>query len=254
MRASISAQGPGAGAAPEAPHAGRPIILVADDDEDILKFIEVNLRAHGHAVVTASDGETALALALEHRPALVLLDIVIPGVDGYEVCRRLRSDWRFGDPSEILLTGRSLPADRNIGLAAGADDFIVKPFDPVELVSRVNLVLRRLEQVRSASPRGKRWPSSTSTSTSSRPTTTTTASSGGTRRSRRSPGSCGTPPKGDPIRSSGMSGGTTSSSSPIPMSPNHSCRTSSAGSKHGSSSCMTGRTPLAATSTSWTGK
>jgi diguanylate cyclase (GGDEF)-like protein len=152
MRASTSAQRPGAGAAPEAPHTGRPIILVADDDEDILKFIEVNLRAHGHAVVTASDGETALALALEYRPALVLLDIVIPGVDGYEVCRRLRSDWRFGDPSVILLTGRSLPADRNIGLAAGADDFIVKPFDPVELVSRVNLVLRRLEQVRSASP------------------------------------------------------------------------------------------------------
>jgi diguanylate cyclase (GGDEF)-like protein len=152
MRASTSAQGPGAGAAPEAPHAGRPIILVADDDEDILKFIEVNLRTQGHAVVTAGDGETALALALEHRPALVLLDIVIPGVDGYEVCRRLRSDWRFGDPSVILLTGRSLPADRNIGLAAGADDFIVKPFDPVELVSRVNLVLRRLEQVRSASP------------------------------------------------------------------------------------------------------
>jgi diguanylate cyclase (GGDEF)-like protein len=152
MRASTSAERPGAGAAPEAPHTGRPIILVADDDEDILKFIEVNLRAHGHAVVTASDGETALALALEYRPALVLLDIVIPGVDGYEVCRRLRSDWRFGDPSVILLTGRSLPADRNIGLAAGADDFIVKPFDPVELVSRVNLVLRRLEQVRSASP------------------------------------------------------------------------------------------------------
>jgi diguanylate cyclase (GGDEF)-like protein len=152
MRASTSAQGPGAGAAPEAPHAGRPIILVADDDEDILKFIEVNLRSQGHAVVTAGDGETALALAMEHRPALVLLDIVIPGVDGYEVCRRLRSDWRFGDPSVILLTGRSLPADRNIGLAAGADDFIVKPFDPVELVSRVNLVLRRLEQVRSASP------------------------------------------------------------------------------------------------------
>lgn len=152
MRASTSAEGPGDGAAPEAPHAGRPIILVADDDEDILKFIEVNLRTQGHRVVTAGDGETALALALEHRPALVLLDIVIPGVDGYEVCRRLRSDWRFGDPSVILLTGRSLPADRNIGLAAGADDFIVKPFDPVELVSRVNLVLRRLEQVRSSSP------------------------------------------------------------------------------------------------------
>jgi diguanylate cyclase (GGDEF)-like protein len=152
MRASTSAQGPGGGAAPEAPHAGRPIILVADDDEDILRFIEVNLRSQGHAVVTAGDGETALALAMEYRPALVLLDIVIPGVDGYEVCRRLRSDWRFGDPSVILLTGRSLPADRNIGLAAGADDFIVKPFDPIELVSRVNLVLRRLEQVRSASP------------------------------------------------------------------------------------------------------
>ncbi len=152
MRASTSAQHPGVGAVPEAPHTGRPVILVADDDADILKFIEVNLRAQGHAVVTAGDGDTALALALEYRPALVLLDIVIPGVDGYEVCRRLRSDWRFGDPSVILLTGRSLPADRNIGLAAGADDFIVKPFDPVELVSRVNLVLRRLEQVRSASP------------------------------------------------------------------------------------------------------
>lgn len=152
MGVSRVVQLPNSGVLPEASHAGRPVILVADDDQDILKFIEVNLRAQGHLVVTASDGETALALALEHRPALVLLDIIIPGLDGYEICRRLRSDWRFGDPSVILLTGRSLPADRNLGLAAGADDFIVKPFDPVELVARVNLVLRRLEQVRSASP------------------------------------------------------------------------------------------------------
>lgn len=152
MGVSKVVQLPNSGVLPDASQTGRPIILVADDDEDILKFIEVNLRAQGHSVVTATDGETALALALEHRPALVLLDIIIPGLDGYEICRKLRSDWRFGDPSVILLTGRSLPADRNLGLAAGADDFIVKPFDPVELVARVNLVLRRLEQVRSASP------------------------------------------------------------------------------------------------------
>jgi diguanylate cyclase (GGDEF)-like protein len=128
------------------------LILVADDDADIVRFVEVNLRFEGFDVVSAANGEQALEAALEHQPALVLLDIMMPKLDGYEVCQRLRADSRTNHMSIIMITAKSLSADKVVGLTAGADDYIIKPFDPIELVARVRSALRRSKEMRAISP------------------------------------------------------------------------------------------------------
>lgn len=132
--------------------AGRELILVADDDEDILRFVEVNLRMEGFDVATAADGAEALAAAADLLPDLVLLDVMMPRLDGFEVCQRLRSDGRTKNISVIMLTAKSLSADKVVGLTAGADDYIIKPFDPIELVARVKSALRRAREMRSINP------------------------------------------------------------------------------------------------------
>jgi diguanylate cyclase (GGDEF)-like protein len=131
---------------------GSSLILVADDDEDIVRFVEVNLRLEGYAVATASDGEQALARAAELRPALVLLDVMMPRLNGLEVCRRLRADPSAASAAVMMLTAKSLPVDKVVGLTAGADDYIVKPFDPRELVARVKTVLRRRRETHRLDP------------------------------------------------------------------------------------------------------
>ena len=137
---------------PGSPIAGKQRILVADDDEDIARFVEVNLRLEGFEVITASDGNEALKAAYELAPDLVLLDVMMPEVDGYEVCQRLRSDSRTRHISVIMLTARSLSADKVVGLTAGADDYMIKPFDPLELVARVKSALRRSREMRDLNP------------------------------------------------------------------------------------------------------
>jgi len=127
-------------------------ILVVDDDRDICRSIEVILRLEGYDVRTANEGEEALAQATRLQPDLVLLDMMMPGIDGYEVTKRLRDDPRTATASIIMLTARSLPADKVLGLTAGCDDYIVKPFDPPELVARVQSALRRSRQMRELSP------------------------------------------------------------------------------------------------------
>lgn len=127
-------------------------ILVADDDEDIVRFVEVNLRLEGFEVTTASDGEIALKTAFEVLPDLILLDVMMPRLDGFEVCERLRDDARTKHISVIMLTAKSLSADKVVGLTAGADDYIIKPFDPIELVARVKSALRRTREMRSVNP------------------------------------------------------------------------------------------------------
>ncbi len=127
-------------------------ILVADNDADILRFVEVNLRLEGFDVDVARDGEDALRRAVEGRPALVLLDVMMPRMDGLEVCRRLRADLRTSCIPIIILTAKSLTADRVVGLTAGADDYMLKPFDPTELVARVRTTLRRAQELRATSP------------------------------------------------------------------------------------------------------
>ena len=127
-------------------------ILVADDDPAILRLVEVNLKLDGFDVITADDGEEALRLATERLPALVLLDVMMPKLDGYEVCERIRADGRTRQMNVIMLTAKSLSADKIVGLTAGADDYVLKPFDPAELVARVRSTLRRSREMRAISP------------------------------------------------------------------------------------------------------
>jgi diguanylate cyclase (GGDEF)-like protein len=127
-------------------------ILVVDDDRDICRSIEVILRLEGYDVRIAHEGEDALEQAMRAQPDLVLLDMMMPGIDGYEVTKRLRHDPRTATASIIMLTARALPADKVLGLTAGCDDYIVKPFDPQELVARVQSALRRSRQMREVSP------------------------------------------------------------------------------------------------------
>ncbi|MGH2729314.1 MAG: GGDEF domain-containing response regulator [Actinomycetota bacterium] len=131
---------------------GRELILVADDDEDIVRFVEVNLRLEGFDVVTAGDGEAALSAAYDRMPDLVLLDVMMPKLDGFEVCQRLRADSKTRHISVIMLTAKSLSADKVVGLTAGADDYMIKPFDPIELVARVKSALRRSREMRDVNP------------------------------------------------------------------------------------------------------
>jgi two-component system alkaline phosphatase synthesis response regulator PhoP len=116
-------------------------ILIIEDEESILMALEDNLRLEGYEVVTASDGEQGLSLAREQKCSLVILDIMLPKMDGFEVCKRLRSE---GIAYPILmLTAKSQEVDKVLGLELGADDYVTKPFSPRELLARVKALLRR---------------------------------------------------------------------------------------------------------------
>lgn len=115
-------------------------ILTVDDEEAILNVIEAYLKADGHTVYTAQDGEQGLALFRRHRPDLVILDIMIPKLDGLELLQTIR---RESDTYVMLLTAKSDEMDRIIGLTVGADDYVTKPFSPRELVVRIKAILRR---------------------------------------------------------------------------------------------------------------
>lgn len=115
-------------------------ILVADDDENIVELISLYLRKEGFAVIAARDGGEALQKIAQQDPDLVLLDIMMPVKDGWEVCREVRQRYRV---PVIMLTARGEAYDRILGLELGADDYITKPFNPRELVARVKAVLRR---------------------------------------------------------------------------------------------------------------
>jgi diguanylate cyclase (GGDEF)-like protein len=127
-------------------------ILVVDDDPDIARFVEVNLRSAGYDVAVAADGEEALDRAQEMRPDLVLLDVMMPRIDGFEVAQRLRRNPQTANTSIIMLTAKALSTDKVLGLTAGADDYIIKPFDPIELLARVKGTLRRAKEMRNLSP------------------------------------------------------------------------------------------------------
>jgi diguanylate cyclase (GGDEF)-like protein len=127
-------------------------ILVVDDDPDIARFVEVNLRSAGYDVSVASDGEEALEKAATLRPDLVLLDVMMPRIDGFEVAQRLRRNPQTANTSIIMLTAKALSTDKVLGLTAGADDYIIKPFDPIELLARVKGTLRRAKEMRNLSP------------------------------------------------------------------------------------------------------
>ncbi len=119
-----------------------PKILVVDDEPSILNLVNSYLKAEGYEVFTASDGLAALKAAKAYKPELIILDIMLPGLDGLEVLSRLR---RESDAYVILLTAKTEETDKIVGLSVGADDYVTKPFSPRELTARVKAALRRLQ-------------------------------------------------------------------------------------------------------------
>lgn len=127
-------------------------ILVVDDDEDIVRVVRINLELEGFDVSTAFDGVEALDAAISSPPELVLMDIMMPRMDGLSALRKMRAHPSLAQTSIVLLTARGLTEDRVEGLELGADDYISKPFDVEELVARVKAVLRRTKAARDTSP------------------------------------------------------------------------------------------------------
>ncbi len=129
-----------------------PRILLADDDPDIRMFLEVTLSIAGFEVRTVSDGQEAVEAAREDRPDLMLLDVMMPNLDGLGATRQLRDDPRTSDIPIILVTAKAMGMDKVVGLQEGADDYVTKPFDPDELVARIQAALRRASAMRQVSP------------------------------------------------------------------------------------------------------
>ena len=123
--------------------ANRPKILVVDDETDIVDLISYNLSKEGYDVSTASDGGEALSEIRKTRFDLIILDLMLPGIQGMELCRILRSDPKTETVPIIMLTAKGEEVDRVLGLEMGADDYITKPFSPRELIARIRAVLRR---------------------------------------------------------------------------------------------------------------
>jgi two-component system alkaline phosphatase synthesis response regulator PhoP len=123
-------------------------ILVIEDEKDIQELLQLYLKRDGYDVHIARDGETGLRKASQERYDLVLLDLMLPQVDGLEICRNLRSRPQTADLPIIMITAKADEADRIVGLEMGADDYITKPFSPREVVARVKAIFRRLEKPR----------------------------------------------------------------------------------------------------------
>jgi len=121
-------------------------ILIIEDDEGIVKLLRRGLAYAGYPVEVALDGETGLVLARDRHPDLVLLDLMLPGMDGLEICQRLRASG--GNIPILILTARDALQDRILGLDSGADDYMVKPFELDELLARIRALLRRTQQER----------------------------------------------------------------------------------------------------------
>ena len=129
-------------------------VLVVDDEASVVEVVSLYLKREGFTVRQAHDGNEALALLQEHDPALVVLDLMLPHVDGLEIMRRIRSEPERDIPV-IMLTARSQETDRIYGLELGADDYVTKPFSPAELVARVKAVLRRARPAKGAARNGE---------------------------------------------------------------------------------------------------
>ena len=121
-------------------------ILIVEDESDLIKLLKYNLEKEGFRVSYATDGSIALAVVRRDPPDLVILDLMLPGLDGLEVCRQLRRSDKFSRIPVLMLSARSEEADRIVGLELGADDYVTKPFSMREVVARVRALLRRNEQ------------------------------------------------------------------------------------------------------------
>jgi DNA-binding response OmpR family regulator len=117
-------------------------LLIVDDDPNIFQLLNVNLENAGYRVLKASDGEEAIEMALTETPDLIILDIMMPKIDGYQVCRKLRENEQTHLIPIIVLSARDKPSDKIKGLKLGADDYLTKPFDMDELLARIDTRLR----------------------------------------------------------------------------------------------------------------
>ncbi len=120
-------------------------ILIVDDEKDIVKMLDYNLKKEGYRTLTAYDGEKAVEAVRQAKPDLVILDLMLPGIDGLEVCKNLKQEGKTASIPIIMLTAKSQEADKIVGLELGADDYMTKPFSPRELVARVKAILRRVK-------------------------------------------------------------------------------------------------------------
>lgn len=125
----------------------RETILIVEDERDIAEMIEYNLQKEGYETVCVSSGEDAVSAAKKKSPDLVILDIMLPGIDGFETCKKLKNTEITSNIPIIMLTAKSREADKVAGLEIGADDYMTKPFSPRELTARIKAVLRRGEPV-----------------------------------------------------------------------------------------------------------
>ena len=117
-------------------------ILIIEDEESIRGFLKINLKRNGYEVIEADNGELGVKLALKEKPAIIILDVMLPGIDGFKVCKIIRNeDETVGI---IMLTAKSQDLDKIMGLEYGADDYIIKPFNPMELLLRIKVLLRRI--------------------------------------------------------------------------------------------------------------
>ncbi|MBI4713190.1 MAG: response regulator [Planctomycetes bacterium] len=123
-------------------------ILVIDDEKDLIKLVDHHLSKESFLVIGARDGRQGLDMALRHKPDLILLDVMMPKLDGWEVCKQLKSRPDLARIPVIMLTARAQETDKILGLEMGADDYVTKPFSPRELVARVKAVLRRFQSDR----------------------------------------------------------------------------------------------------------
>jgi two-component system, OmpR family, alkaline phosphatase synthesis response regulator PhoP len=123
-------------------------ILIIDDETDLIELVRYNLEKEGYAVVGAGDGESGVALIVREKPDLVIVDLMLPGMDGLELCRLLRQKPETAQIPILMLTAKTSETDRIIGLELGADDYVTKPFSPRELAARVKALLRRSSGIR----------------------------------------------------------------------------------------------------------
>ncbi len=121
-------------------------ILIVEDDKDIVKMLEYNLKKEGFRVFSVYDGEEALDSAIRERPDIIILDLMLPGIDGLEVCKGIKNNTRTSAIPIIMLTAKSQESDKVVGLELGADDYMTKPFSPRELIARIRAVLRRMKE------------------------------------------------------------------------------------------------------------
>ena len=121
-------------------------ILIVEDEKDILKMLDYNLKKEGFRTIDANDGKEALDLAKKEFPELILLDLMLPVMDGFDVCKELKRERKTANIPIIMLTAKTQETDKIIGLELGADDYVTKPFSPKELIARIKAVLRRTHE------------------------------------------------------------------------------------------------------------